>query len=55
VSKEKEKFLSRTRPSWLPPKDQKEEKRHLKEYKRMMAQALEAGLSNHIHPTLRVY
>jgi hypothetical protein len=44
VSKEKEKVLTRTRPSWLPPKDQKEEKRHLKEYKKMMAQALEAGL-----------
>ncbi|OJJ66742.1 hypothetical protein ASPBRDRAFT_137445 [Aspergillus brasiliensis CBS 101740] len=41
-SKEKEKVLTRTRPSWLPPKDQKEEKRHLKEYKRMMAQAREA-------------
>ncbi|OJZ80707.1 hypothetical protein ASPFODRAFT_38115 [Aspergillus luchuensis CBS 106.47] len=41
-SKEKEKVLTRTRPSWLPPKDQKEEKRHLKEYKRMMAQAKEA-------------
>lgn len=43
-SKEKEKVLTRTRPSWLPPKDQKEEKRHLKEYKRMMAQAREAGM-----------
>ncbi|KAL8740596.1 MAG: hypothetical protein Q9190_006726, partial [Brigantiaea leucoxantha] len=32
ISKEKERVLSRTRPSWLPPKDQKEEKRHLKEY-----------------------
>ncbi|RAK99666.1 putative TBC domain protein [Aspergillus ibericus CBS 121593] len=41
-SKEKEKVLTRTRPSWLPPKDQKEEKRHLKEYKRMMAQSREA-------------
>ncbi|PGH27904.1 hypothetical protein AJ80_00454 [Polytolypa hystricis UAMH7299] len=37
ISKEKEKVLSRTRPSWLPPKDPKEEQRHLKEYKRMMA------------------
>jgi hypothetical protein len=45
VSKEKEKVLSRTRPSWLPPKDQKEEKKHLKEYKRMLAQAREAGSS----------
>jgi hypothetical protein len=42
VSKEKEKFLTRTRPSWLPPKDPEEEKRHLKEYQRMMAKALEA-------------
>ncbi|OXV12052.1 hypothetical protein Egran_00185 [Elaphomyces granulatus] len=42
VSKEKEKVLSRTRPSWLPPKDQKEEKKHLKEYKKMMAQARES-------------
>jgi hypothetical protein len=43
ISKEKEKVLSRTRPSWLPPKDQKEEKKHLKEYKRMMAMSREAG------------
>lgn len=43
ISKEKEKVLSRTRPSWLPPKDQKEEKKHLKEYKRMMALSREAG------------
>ncbi|EFR02338.1 TBC1 domain family member 12 [Nannizzia gypsea CBS 118893] len=42
ISKEKEKVLSRTRPSWLPPKDQKEEKKHLKEYKRMMALSREA-------------
>lgn len=43
ASKEKEKVLSRTRPSWLPPKDRKEEKRHLKEYQRMMELSLEAG------------
>lgn len=43
ISKEKEKVLTRTRPSWLPPKDQKEEKKHLKEYKQMMAQSKEAG------------
>ena len=43
ISKEKEKVLTRTRPSWLPPKDQKEEKKHLKEYKRMMASSREAG------------
>ncbi|EKV10804.1 RabGAP/TBC [Penicillium digitatum] len=42
ISKEKEKFLSRTRPSWLPPKDQKEEKRHLRQYQQMMAQSREA-------------
>lgn len=43
ASKEKEKVLSRTRPSWLPPKDRKEEKKHLREYQRMMALSLEAG------------
>ena len=43
ISKEKEKVLSRTRPSWLPPKSQKEEKKHLKEYQRMMEASLEAG------------
>ena len=43
ISKEKEKVLTRTRPSWLPPKDQKEEKRHLREYKQMMAQSRESG------------
>ncbi|KAL4893305.1 hypothetical protein BDV59DRAFT_178000 [Aspergillus ambiguus] len=42
ISKEKEKVLTRTRPSWLPPKDQKEERRHLKEYKKMMEQSREA-------------
>lgn len=42
ISKEKEAILSRTRPSWLPPKDPGEEKRHLKEYQRMMAASLEA-------------
>ncbi|KAK2755547.1 hypothetical protein FQN54_006487 [Arachnomyces sp. PD_36] len=42
ISKEKEKVLTRTRPSWLPPKDQKEEKKHLKEYKKMMAMSREA-------------
>lgn len=43
ISKEKEKVLSRTRPSWLPPKSQKEEKKHLKEYQRMIKFSLEAG------------
>ncbi|KAJ5757648.1 uncharacterized protein N7511_006342 [Penicillium nucicola] len=41
ISKEKEKVLTRTRPSWLPPKDQKEEKKHLKQYQQMMAQSRE--------------
>lgn len=44
ISKEKERVLSRTRPSWLPPKDQKEEKKHLKQYKQMMAQSRESGM-----------
>ena len=43
ASKEKEQVLSRTRPSWLPPKNRKEEKKHVKEYQRMMEQSLEAG------------
>jgi hypothetical protein len=42
VSKEKEKVLTRTRPSWLPPKNPEEEKRHLREYQKMMAKAQEA-------------
>ncbi|KAI1621458.1 hypothetical protein EDD37DRAFT_118367 [Exophiala viscosa] len=42
ISKEKEAILSRTRPSWLPPKDPKEERRHLKEYQRMMAASVDA-------------
>ncbi|KAF3052954.1 hypothetical protein E8E11_005489 [Didymella keratinophila] len=41
-SAEKQKYLSRTRPSWLPPKNPKEEKRHLKEYQRMLARIEEA-------------
>ena len=45
ISKEKEKVLSRTRPSWLPPKDKKEEKKHLREYQRIMELSLEAGKS----------
>ncbi len=43
ASKEKEKVLSRTRPSWLPPKNRKEEKKHLKEYQLMMEKSREAG------------
>ena len=42
LSKEKEAVLTRTRPSWLPPKDPKEEKRHLREYQRMMAASIDA-------------
>ncbi|KAM3414560.1 hypothetical protein BST61_g9719 [Cercospora zeina] len=42
ISKEKEAVLSRTRPSWLPPKDPQEEKKHLKEFQQMMAKAAEA-------------
>lgn len=42
ISKEKEAVLSRTRPSWLPPKDPAEERRHLKEYQKMMAASQEA-------------
>ena len=42
ISKEKEAILSRTRPSWLPPKDPREERRHLKEYQKMMAKSIEA-------------
>lgn len=44
ISKEKERVLSRTRPSWLPPKSQKEERKHLKEYRRMMELSLQAGM-----------
>ena len=42
ISKEKEAVLSRTRPSWLPPKDPAEERRHLREYQKMMTQSAEA-------------
>ena len=42
VSKEKEAVLTRTRPSWLPPKSQKEERKHIREWERMMARAAEA-------------
>ncbi|KAH8904889.1 TBC domain-containing protein [Coniochaeta sp. PMI_546] len=42
ISKEKEAVLSRTRPSWLPPKDPVEERRHLKEYQKMMERSVEA-------------
>lgn len=42
ISKEKEAVLSRTRPSWLPPKDPGEERRHLREYQKMMAASAKA-------------
>ncbi|QDS67469.1 hypothetical protein FKW77_000887 [Venturia effusa] len=42
ISKEKEKHLTRTRPSWLPPKNPEEEKRHLREYQKMMIKAKQA-------------
>lgn len=45
-SAEKEKHLSRTRPSWLPPKDPKEEKKHLKEYAKIQARVQEARKCN---------
>ena len=45
VSKEKEAVLSQTRPSWLPPKNKSEEKRHLAEYQRMVQLAEEAGMT----------
>ncbi|KAM0721836.1 hypothetical protein Q7P37_002761 [Cladosporium fusiforme] len=41
ISKEKEAVLTRTRPSWLPPKCQKEEKKHMKQWEQMMARAAE--------------
>lgn len=37
ISKEKEAVLTRTRPSWLPPKCKKEERRHMKQWEQMMA------------------
>ena len=52
ISKEKEQVLSRTRPSWLPPKNRKEEKKHLKEYQRMMELSLEAGKAHLDHTCL---
>lgn len=42
ISKEKEAILSRTRPSWLPPKNPKEERKHLQEYQRMMQASIES-------------
>ena len=42
ISKEKEAVLTRTRPSWLPPKSKREEKKHLREFQQMMARAADA-------------
>lgn len=42
ISKEKEAVLTRTRPSWLPPKSQKEEKKHMRQWEKMMAKAVAA-------------
>ncbi|PHH79092.1 hypothetical protein CDD82_2609 [Ophiocordyceps australis] len=42
MSKEKEAVLSRTRPSWLPPKDPAEERRHLRQYQKLMAASAKA-------------
>jgi hypothetical protein len=52
-SVEKQKYLSRTRPSWLPPKNPKEEKKHLKEYQQMLARIEEVGKSLSLNLTLR--
>jgi hypothetical protein len=51
-SAEKQKYLSRTRPSWLPPKNPKEEKKHLKEYQKMLARIEETGTS--FHPSIEL-
>ncbi|KAI0175513.1 TBC domain-containing protein [Hypoxylon sp. FL1284] len=48
ISKEKEAVLSRTRPSWLPPKDPAEEKRHIREYQKMMASSIDADKKREI-------
>jgi hypothetical protein len=53
-SAEKQKYLSRTRPSWLPPKNPKEEKKHLKEYQKMLARIEEAGTSSSYKPHAHV-
>ncbi|KAL2757235.1 hypothetical protein ACRALDRAFT_1060644 [Sodiomyces alcalophilus JCM 7366] len=42
MSKEKEAVLGRTRPSWLPPKDPREDRKHWKEYEKMMARSIES-------------
>lgn len=42
ISKEKEAVLGRTRPSWLPPKDPAEDKKHWKEYEKILARSAES-------------
>ncbi|ROT37067.1 hypothetical protein SODALDRAFT_360740 [Sodiomyces alkalinus F11] len=42
MSKEKEAVLARTRPSWLPPKDPAEDRKHWKEYEKMVARSIES-------------
>ena len=53
VSREKMKVLSRTRPSWLPPKDPEEEKRHLKQYQAMMKASEEAERKREMRPKVQ--
>lgn len=53
VSREKMAVLSRTRPSWLPPKDPLEEKRHLKQYQAMMAASAEAERKREAKPAVQ--
>jgi hypothetical protein len=54
ISKEKEAVLSRTRPSWLPPKNPSEERRHLREYQRMMVSSLEADRKRQVESQARM-
>lgn len=42
ISKEKEAMLTCTRPTHLPPKSRKEEKKHIKEYEKLVFGSLEA-------------
>lgn len=42
ISKEKEAILACTRPTHLPPKSRKEEKKHIKEYEKLMYGSLES-------------
>jgi hypothetical protein len=42
ISREKEAHLTCTRPTFLPPKSKREEKKHLKEYERLLRGSLES-------------